>query len=108
MKVLEEKVISISEAKKILEERKKKRDFVYEQKICLEYLEKVSALTKTKLEKLMAGLSKIPILKPRHWALVINNLPTTEDEVKIIFAKERTNLKKDEIKKIVDIVNSVV
>ncbi len=108
MKVLEEKVISISEAKKILEERKKERDFVYEQKICLEYLEKTSTLTKAKLEKLMSGLSKIAILKPRHCALIINNLPTTEDEVKIIFAKERTNLKKDEIKKIVDIVNSVV
>ncbi|MCD6558113.1 MAG: hypothetical protein J7K31_03735 [Candidatus Aenigmarchaeota archaeon] len=108
MKVLEEKEIPMLEAKEILEERKKERDFVYEQKICLEYLDKVVTLTKAKLKSLMKGLSEITILKPRHWALIINNLPTTEDEVKIIFAKERTNLKKDEIKKIVDIVKSVV
>jgi len=104
MGVLAEEDIKMSDAKRIMEERKKEGDLVYEQKICLEYLEKVSKLPATKLKSLVDELSKIAILKPRYIALIVNILPDTEEEIIALFSKERTNLKKEEMKQIIDIV----
>lgn len=104
MQVLDEEDVSIAHAKKIMEERKKLGEMVYEQKICLDFLEKVSKLTQAQLKNLIEELSKIEILKPRYIALIINIMPDTEEEVEALFSKERTNLKKEEIKQIIEIV----
>ena len=104
MDVLEEEDVNVPDAKKILDDKKKERELVYEQKICLEYLEKISKLSSAQVKNMVDELSKISILKPRYVALIINMLPDTEEEVEILFSKERTNLKKDEVKQIVTIV----
>lgn len=104
MEVLNEEDISMPEAQKIMEERKKDKELGYEQKICLEYLEKIPKVTDAKLKDLVEELSKITILKPRYIALIINMMPDTEDEISVLFSKERTNLKREEIKQIVDII----
>jgi DNA-directed RNA polymerase subunit F len=104
MEIINEDDVSAIEAKRILEDRKKDKELLYEQKICLEYLEKVPKPTAAKLKTMMEELSKISILKPRYIALILNILPDTEDEVNMLFSKERTNLKKEEVKQIVEIV----
>lgn len=104
MEILAEEDVSIVEAKKILDERKKERDLVYEQKICHDYLEKLNKLSLSKAEDIVKELSKIAILKPRYIALIVSMLPDTEEEVDVLFSKERTNLKKEEVKQIVEIV----
>jgi DNA-directed RNA polymerase subunit F len=105
MEIIMEEDISMHDAKRIMEERKKERDLIYDQKICLEYLEKVAKLTPTQTKNLVEELGKISILKPRYIALILNMLPDTEEEVEALFSKERTNLKKEEIKQIVEIVS---
>jgi DNA-directed RNA polymerase subunit F len=107
MEILDEKQISMLEAKQILEQRKKTGDLVYEQKITLEFLEKVVKISPAKLKTLKEELDKIQILKPRHIALIANILPDTLDEVQMLFSKERTNLKKDEVQQIVDAVKKI-
>jgi len=104
MEVLDEEIVNIHEAKDIMKKREKEADLVYEQKICLEYLEKVCTMPLEKVREMANELSKIPILKPRYIALIINMMPDTEDEVKALFLKEVTNLKKNEIQQIIDIV----
>ncbi|MEM7813849.1 MAG: hypothetical protein QW548_03055 [Candidatus Aenigmatarchaeota archaeon] len=105
MEVLAEEDVSAQDARRILAERKKQgTEMLYEQKICIEFLEKLPKLTDKQLEDMKAELSKIAILKPRYISLILNIMPDTEDEVEALFAKERTNLKKEEIKQIVDIV----
>ena len=104
MDIIAEDDVSVHEAKRLLEERKKYRDLVYDQKICLEYLEKSATLTPAQLKNVTEELSGISILKPRYIALVLSMMPDTEEEVEALFSKERTNLKKEEIKKIVEIV----
>ena len=104
MEIISEEDVSIHDAKKIIDERKKERDLVYDQKICLEYLEKVATLSVTQLKNLLDELTKITILKPRYVALILGMMPDTGEEVETLFSKERTNLKKEEIKKIVEIV----
>src|SRR3989338_8721094 len=105
MEILNEEDVNVVEAKRILEEKKKERDLVYEQKICLEYLEKVPKLTQKQAEDLAEELGKIPVMKPRYINLVISMLPDTEEEVEALFSKERTNLKKEEVKQIAEIVS---
>ncbi len=104
MDIVSEEDVSIHEAKRIIEGRKKERDLVYDQKICAEYLEKVATLTATQLKNITEELSSISILKPRYIALILSMMPDTEEEVETLFSKERTNLKKEEIKKIVEII----
>ena len=105
MDIIAEDDVNTTEAKKILDERKKERDLVYEQKICHDYLEKIAKLTPAKMEDVMEELSKIAILKPRYISLIVSMMPDTEEEVDVLFSKERTNLKKEEVKQIVEIVN---
>ncbi|MBS3050815.1 MAG: hypothetical protein J4400_01570 [Candidatus Aenigmarchaeota archaeon] len=104
MDIVSEEDVSIHEAKRIIDERKKERDLVYDQKICLEYLEKVAVLTAAQVKNLTEELGSISILKPRYVALIISMMPDTEEEVEALFSKERTNLKKEEIRKIVEII----
>ncbi len=105
MEIISEEDVSNCDTKDIMEERKKERDLVYEQKICLDYLEKTCKLTPSKVKALVEELGKISILKPRYIALIVNILPDTEEEVDMLFSKERTNLKKEEVKQIVGIVS---
>ena len=42
MDIISEDDVSIHDARRMLDDRKKERDLVYDQKICLEYLEKIS------------------------------------------------------------------
>jgi len=107
MDVKAEEDTSMHEAKEIMKKRKDEEELVYDQKICLEYLEKVSKLTPVKLKAIIDELGKVSILKPRYIALIVNLMPDTPEEVEMIFAKERTNLKKDEIDKIVEIVTKL-
>lgn len=104
IEVMNEEEVSYQQARRIMEARKKEGDLNYEQKVCLEFLEKLPHFTEKQLEDFMNELRKIAILKPRHIALIMNILPDTEEEVEALFSKERTNLKKEEIKQIVDIV----
>src|SRR3990167_6855000 len=101
--ILSEEDINVVDAKQILDQRKKERDLVYEQKICHDYLEKVCKVSPSKVENMMQDLSKIAIMKPRYTALIISMFPDTEEEVEVLFSKERTNLKKEEVKQIVEI-----
>jgi len=104
MDIIAEEDINIHDAKRIMKEREKERELVYDQKICLDYLDKITNLTQKQLESLLQELSQISILKPRYTALILNVMPDTEEEVEALFAKERTNLKKEEVKQIVSIV----
>ena len=105
MDITLEEDLSIHDAKSIMEGRKKERELVYDQKVCMDYLEKIANLTPNQLQSLLEELGKIAILKPRYIALILNMMPDTEEEVEALFAKERTNLKKEEVKHIVQIIS---
>ena len=105
MDILSEDDVSMHDAKRIMETRKAERELVYDQKVCLDYLEKIASLTEKQLESMIEELGKITILKPRYVALILNMMPDTEEEVEALFAKERTNLKKEEVQQIVQIIS---
>jgi DNA-directed RNA polymerase subunit F len=99
------KPVSISEVKNILKKvEKDRKELLYEQKIALEHAHKFAKLSVKKSEGLIKELLKLDFLHEIHAYKIADILPSTEDDVKTIFAKERITLSENDIKKILDLV----
>jgi len=104
MNIKEEKFVTWSDAKKILEKKAKDKELGYEQKNALEHLRKFSKLKQKELDDIVAELSKIDRLKPKHIAILADMLPEDLDQLKIILQNEVVTLSDDDKKKIINIV----
>jgi len=104
MNIKEEKFVTWSDAKKILEKKSKEKELGYEQKNALEHLRKFSKIKQKELDSMIDELSKIDRLKPKHIAIVADMLPEDLDQLKIIFQNEVVTLSDDDKKKIISIV----
>jgi DNA-directed RNA polymerase subunit F len=101
----EVKIIPLSEVKNILKKMSKERkELLYEQRIALEHAQKFSKLNVKKTNDMIKELNNLDFLEEIHAVKIADILPTTQDDVKAIFAKERLSLGENEIKKILDIV----
>ena len=101
----EVKPVSLSEVKSILKRvEKERKELLYEQKIALEHAHKFAKLPIKKMSDLLKELSKLEFLQEIHVYKIADILPTTENDIKTIFAKERITLSENEIKKILEIV----
>lgn len=101
-----ERLVSISEVKNILKKVQKERgELTYEQKIALKHAEAFARLsvtqTKNLIKDLLDGIEKI---EEKHAYKIADLLPTHEDDIRAIFAKERVSLDDEDIKKILEIV----
>lgn len=104
MEIKEDKVISSVEARKILEKTTKDKELGYEQKNALEYLRKFVKLSEKKAEEMTEELKKIDRLKERHIISIIDHLPQSLDELRLIFSNEPLTLQEEDKKKIIGIV----
>ena len=101
----EAKPVSLSEVKNILKKiEKERKEMLYEQKTALEHANKFAKLPAKKTEDLIKELSELKFLEEIHTYKIADLLPSTEDDLKTIFAKERATLGENEIKKILEIV----
>ena len=99
------KLVSLSEVKNILKKMSKERKEVsYEQRIALEHAQKFAKLPVKKTQDLIKELKKLEHIEEIHAHKIADILPTTEDDIKAIFAKERFTLGENEIKDILRIV----
>ena len=99
------KPVLISEVKYILKKvEKDRKEMLYEQKIALEHAHKFAKLPLKKAEGLVKELLKLEFLQEIHAYKIADILPSTEDDIKTIFAKERITLNENDIKKILDLV----
>jgi DNA-directed RNA polymerase subunit F len=100
---------SLAEVKNILKKIEKERgEMLYEQKIALEHANKFSKIPEKKAKDLLKELSELEFIKEIQAYKIADLIPTTEDDVKTIFAKERTTLGENEIKKILEIVGKYI
>ncbi len=104
MKIKEERFVSWTEARKLLETKEKERELGYEQKNALEYLRKFSKLSEKKTNEMVEELKKIEKLKDKHIVSVINMLPENLDDLKLLFAHEIISPSEEDRKKILSIV----
>jgi len=101
----EVKPVSLSEVKGILKKVSKDREeLLYEQRIALEHAQKFVKLPVKKTDDMIKELKGLDFLRQIHVYKIADLLPSTEDDVKTILAKERVTAGEKEIKKILDIV----
>lgn len=104
MNVKDEKVVSWAEAKKIISDKEKNKEFAYEQKNALDHLRKFCKLPEKKYEKMIEELRGIEKLKEKHIVSIINFLPENQNDLRVLFANERLVLTDEEKRKILKIV----
>ena len=99
------KLISLSEVKNMLKKiEKERKELIYEQRIALEHAQKFAKLTVKQTKDLIKDLMKLENIGETHAYKIADILPTTEDDVKAIFAKERFTPSESEIKDILKII----
>jgi len=104
MEIKSERNASWHEAKKILMEKENKKELVYEQQNAIEHLRKFCKLPEKKYIKMVEELSQIGNLREKHIINIVNFMPCTPEEIRILFANERIVLSDSDKKKIMDIV----
>ncbi|MCD6591105.1 MAG: RNA polymerase Rpb4 family protein [Candidatus Aenigmarchaeota archaeon] len=104
MDIKGEKFVSWLDAKKIIMERERQAELGYEQKNALEHLRKFCKLTEKKYKVMLEELRKIEKLKDRHIINILNFLPETLEELRVLFQNERVVLSDEDKKKIISVV----
>jgi DNA-directed RNA polymerase subunit F len=94
--------ITNAEALKILTEKMKKRELTTEQQQTYDFLKETTKIKEKDAEKLKAELTSLG-LKDEQMLNIINILPTDENVLKLIL-KDEIDLKKENLKKILEIV----
>jgi len=105
-KVGDDRIITLAEVKEMLAAREKEGELHPEQKAALEHAERFSKLSAENTKKCMDELMKIgiPRFKEEHAVKLVDVLPRNEDLVKTMFSKENVTLKKEDVKKIMDVL----
>lgn len=105
MEIIDEKIVSWSEARRILEKKTKEKELGYEQKNALEHLKKYSKMPEKKVNDMIRELGKNERLKDRHVMNIVNHLPKDIDELNILFSNEIITLSEDDKKAILKVVS---
>jgi len=99
------RLVSLPEVKNMLKKiEKERKELIYEQRIALEHAQKFAKLSVKQIKDLIKDLMKLENIGEAHAYKIADILPTSEDDVKAIFAKERVTPSESEIKDILKIV----
>ena len=104
MNVIDTKPIGMPEAKAIMDKNDKDKELTYEQKLATEHLNKFTVLEPAKAKKLLEEISDVLRMSDETKIQILNLLPKTPDELRMIFTRENFSLKDNETKKILEIV----
>ncbi len=98
------KVATLAEVKEILQNRQQERELTPEQKLALEHCQRFARTDAKKARKLLKELAELGFVSDLNAAKICDIMPTHPDDVRVIFAKERTNVDKKDIEKILSVV----
>ncbi len=101
------RVVSLSEVAQMLEEREKAGELGFEQKGALEYAKKFGHLSVEKSHELIAKLLELPFMSEAMAVKVVDLLPKSEVEVKLIFQQEKRDLTSAQAKQVLEIVSAL-
>ena len=99
------KMMTLAEVKNMLKKLEKERpELIYEQRIALEHAQKFAVLSVKQSKDLIKDLIALDNIEEHHVYKIADILPTSDDDVKAIFAKERFTPSENDIKKILEII----
>ena len=100
----EERYVTLSEVEHMLTEESKERELTSEQKLAKDHGDKITKLPLEKAQKLFKELKGLDFISDAIATKIVDVLPTHNDDVRILFAKERSILEKKHIDQILKIV----
>jgi DNA-directed RNA polymerase subunit F len=100
----EERYVTLAEVKQLLDEASEGRELTPDQKLSLDHAQKVVQLTPEKARELQAELSKLGFVSDALCAKIADLLPAHNDDVRVLFSKERMVLEKKYIEQILSTV----
>lgn len=103
------RTVTLAEVREWLEEAERQRgELTYEQKLALDHARTFATkLSGAKTRELVERLRKLnDKMTEVHAVKIADLLPTHPDDVRVIFAKDRFQLEKDEIDKILEAVQA--
>lgn len=98
------KIAPLAEVNEILLARQEEQELTAEQKLALEHCQKFSKLEHKMAKKLMKELGELGFVTEPNAVKLTDLMPTHPDDVRVIFAKERANLEKKDVEKILSVV----
>jgi len=104
-KVISEKVISIPELKKLLEDEERRRELSSIEVVTLDYARKFSKLSPEAAEKLLNELIEQADLPPEVAVQLVNIMPKTIDEIRTILAFMKKTYLEEDLRKILVILD---
>jgi len=102
--IIENREITLSEARNILAKRKKGGELSYEQKLAYDYSAEFGKLTVTRAKALVDGLMAIEGIDGNAAVQIADTLPKDKEDLLIIFEKRRKGISDGDIKKVLDLV----
>jgi DNA-directed RNA polymerase subunit F len=110
--VINEELLTISEAKELLDRIKEDRaeedeELGYELKKAIRHIDAFSKIDAVKSRALVTNLLELGNMKPEIAIRIADILPKTRDELRSIYAKERFILTTEDLDQMLDIVADV-
>ena len=102
-KVIEADPITIAEVKRMLEDLSKEYELTYEQNLALDHVTKFSKIDEESAKKMVEELAEN--FKKTQAIKIADVMPEDMADLRLLFAKERGTYKKEDLEKILEIVN---
>jgi len=96
--------VTLAEVFELLEKQKKRGELEYGQRLTYDYTQKFAKLDAKKARELMEELLKLGNIREHQAVALVDLMPETEEDVQLIFAKERTRLGEGDIKKLLELI----
>ena len=96
--------MTLAEVFELLEKQKKRGELEYGQRLTYDYTQKFAKLDAKKARELMEELLKLGNIREHQAVALVDLMPETEEDVQLIFAKERTRLGEGDIKKLLELI----
>jgi DNA-directed RNA polymerase subunit F len=100
----DKKMVTLAEVKDILSERQNDGELTAEQKLALDHAQKFSRVDSKKAKKLVKELTELGFVSEVNAVKIADILPSTADDVRLVFSKERASVEKKDIEKVLSVV----
>lgn len=104
----EKQYVTLSEARKLLEEAAEERELSYEQGLALQHAQKFAKLDPEKAKKMVEDLTAIEGVSEYYAVKIAEILPTHPDEVRSIFSGDKMVLQMSQMKSILEVVEKYI
>ncbi|MGD9963327.1 MAG: RNA polymerase Rpb4 family protein [Thermoplasmata archaeon] len=100
----DKKVATLAEVRDILLERQEQGELTPEQKLALEHSQKFARIDGKKSRKLVKELIELGFVSEVNAVKIADTMPDHPDDIRSLFAKERANLDKKDVEKVLSVV----